>query len=103
MPNSALPAFTLSNSLRPCEYSLPTDNNEVQTMANPEHLKILKEGVDAWKKWRANNPGTTPDLVGADLSRMNLCGVHLGLANLPRADLSSTNLGGAYLGGADLT
>ena len=43
-----LSSFTLHNSLRPCEYSLPTAITEVQTMANPEHLKILEQGVAAW-------------------------------------------------------
>ena len=36
-------------------------------MANPEHLKILKNGVEAWNKWREENPQIRPDLVGADL------------------------------------
>ena len=48
-------------------------------MANPEHLKILKQGVDAWNKWRVENPAITPDfetayLEGADLRRANLSG-----------------------------
>ena len=25
-------------------------------MANPEHLAKLKEGVEAWNKWRKDNP-----------------------------------------------
>ena len=28
-------------------------------MANPEHLEILKQGVEAWDKWRTENPGIT--------------------------------------------
>jgi hypothetical protein len=40
-----LSLFTLHNSLCPCEYSPPTANTKVQTMANPKHLKILKAGV----------------------------------------------------------
>ena len=67
-----LSAFTLHNSLRPCEYSLPTAITEVQTMANPKHLKILKQGVDAWNKWRVENPGITPVLEGADLREADL-------------------------------
>jgi uncharacterized protein YjbI with pentapeptide repeats len=31
-------------------------------MANEEHLKILKQGVNAWNEWRKKNPGTEPDL-----------------------------------------
>ncbi|NQT47472.1 MAG: pentapeptide repeat-containing protein, partial [Chloroflexi bacterium] len=41
-------------------------------MANKEHLKILKQGVAAWNKWREENPKDTPDLSGADLSKANL-------------------------------
>jgi hypothetical protein len=33
-------------------------------MANPEHLKILKKGVEAWNKWRKENPDIQPDLTG---------------------------------------
>ncbi len=36
-------------------------------MANPEHLKILKQGVEAWNQWREQNPQTKPDLSGVDL------------------------------------
>ncbi len=66
-------------------------------MANAEHLKILKQGVDAWNKWRAENPTVTPDLEKADLS-----GANLGPAHLVGADLSGANLAGANLGGANL-
>jgi hypothetical protein len=36
-------------------------------MANPEHLKLLKRGVDAWNKWRKGNPGIKPNFEGAYL------------------------------------
>ena len=36
-------------------------------MANPEHLKILKQGVAAWNKWRLENRLIVPDLEGAKL------------------------------------
>ena len=73
-------------------------------MANPEHLKILKQGVDAWNKWRAENPGIIPDLEGADLQRggprrADLPGAYLEGTNLRGADLSGANLGGADLAG----
>lgn len=31
-------------------------------MANPEHVKILKQGVIAWNSWRQKNPDVKPDL-----------------------------------------
>jgi len=41
-------------------------------MANPEHLEILKQGVEHWNKWREEHPeprsGEIPD-VSPDLSR----------------------------------
>ena len=36
-------------------------------MANPEHLQILKQGVEAWNQWREQNKGIRPDLRGANL------------------------------------
>jgi hypothetical protein len=66
-------------------------------VANEQHLQILKQGTDAWNRWRRENPEILPDLSGADLIRANLIG-----ANLSRADLGRANLSGAHLNGADL-
>ena len=41
-------------------------------MANKEHLKILKQGVKVWNKWREENPKVRPDLVEADFSGVDL-------------------------------
>ena len=99
-------------------------------MANPEHLAILKQGVEQWNSWREQNLklqfqdpnwvrpyGDHPDLSGADLSGANLSEADLSGANfsganfseadlsravLLEADLSRANLGGAQLHGADL-
>ena len=30
-------------------------------MANPEHLKILKQGVKVWNEWRKIHPEIKPD------------------------------------------
>jgi hypothetical protein len=64
-------------------------------MANPEHVKILRQGAKSWNKWRSRywNEATgdwalLPDLSGADLNG---------------ADLLEYNFSGANLGGADLT
>ena len=67
-------------------------------MANPEHLKILKQGVKAWNHWRGEHALEIPRLGGADLT-----GEILIQADLTRADLRAASLGGAFLGGADLS
>lgn len=46
-------------------------------MANPEHLEILKQGVDVWNKWREEHPEVRPDLSRATLSRATLSGADL--------------------------
>jgi uncharacterized protein YjbI with pentapeptide repeats len=71
-------------------------------MANPEQLKILKQGVDAWNKWRVQNLGMNPDLSEADLTKANLIQANLRNADLRRASLGDANLRDANLRGADL-
>lgn len=95
-------------------------------MANPEYLKVLKQGVEVWNQWREDNPEVVPDLQGADLQGMNLQWVDFRKAKLrnvefhgimPVADLResdlfetdfsgallyNTNLKGAFLVGTDL-
>jgi Pentapeptide repeats (8 copies) len=82
-------------------------------MADPDHLKTLKQSADAWKAWRERNPNITPNLSGADLagavfiqadlSGANLSEANLGEANLYQANLYQANLSGANLSGADLS
>jgi uncharacterized protein YjbI with pentapeptide repeats len=77
-------------------------------MADKEHLKIIRQGVAAWNKWRKNNPGLIPDLtqarlVKADLTKANLSHAHLLWANLFGANLTKANLAKAMLDYADLT
>lgn len=87
-------------------------------MANKRHLGTLKQGVEAWNKWRKENPAIKPNLRGAylvgaqlagvDLRRTDLVGVDLSGAYLIEADLEladffRANLSNAYLWGADLT
>ena len=67
-------------------------------MANPEHLEILNQGVEAWNDWRRRNPLVAPDLGGSKLVRADLRG-----ANLSEAHLTEADLGGAALQGADFT
>jgi uncharacterized protein YjbI with pentapeptide repeats len=46
----------------------------VKSMANQEHLDILKQGVEVWNKWRQEHPEVKPDLSDADLSNIELTG-----------------------------
>ncbi len=86
-------------------------------MANPKHLELLQQGVDAWNAWREKEPSIRPDLTGAelfraklgkanlrwaDLSGANLLGADLGEANLRDANLNRADLSQAFLAGADL-
>ena len=76
-------------------------------MANPEHLKILKQGVEKWNKWREEHPDVKPDLNKAALNWVPLRGAHLWEADLCEADLigaklAAADFSGAYLGGANL-
>jgi len=71
-------------------------------MANSEHLKILKQGVNAWNQWRLENPEMIPDLEGAGLRGAHLSGADLRWADLFGAELTEVNLRRANLGGAHL-
>ncbi|WP_287373159.1 pentapeptide repeat-containing protein [Prosthecochloris sp.] len=82
-------------------------------MANPEHLKILKQGVEVWNRWRKENPKIEAnlreanlngaELSGSDLGRAYLGGANLGGAKLSGAELSGSDLSGAHLFGAKLS
>lgn len=52
-------------------------------MANPEHLAILRQGVEVWNQWRLDNGD-----IAIDLHRVNLSGANLSRMNLSRVDLS---------------
>ena len=81
-------------------------------MANEEQLKILKQGIKVWNKWRKEHPDEKIDLERADLSwailrgvilrEAELCGANLSGAYLRGTDLSGTNLEGGDLSGARL-
>lgn len=82
-------------------------------MANPEHVEIVKQGAEAIREWREENPCVLFELGGADLFGTNLIEadlrgtnlrrVNLTEANLSRADFSGANLQEANLSGANLT
>jgi uncharacterized protein YjbI with pentapeptide repeats len=62
-------------------------------MANEEHVARLKQGVEAWSRWREENPYVRPDLFEADLRWADLSGAKLMGAKLGKADLSEPGLG----------
>jgi uncharacterized protein YjbI with pentapeptide repeats len=66
-------------------------------MANLEHLKILKQGVEVWNRWREDNVGVDADLSGIDLKRAKLNRI-----NLFRATLTGVNFYGVEMNWADL-
>src|SRR5262245_40790485 len=72
-------------------------------MANEEHLRLIKQGVDAWNKWRGDHADTRPDLSGANLSRANLIKADLNGANFIEADLFGADLTKANLTEANLS
>lgn len=67
-------------------------------MANATHLRILKQGMQVWNKWRELNPEIRPDLFKADLA-----GANLSRSNLKDAFLNGANLQKARLGGIDFS
>jgi hypothetical protein len=73
-------------------------------MAKDEHVAILKQGVEAWNAWRAENPDIRPDLSGADLWKIGVTLVQANLsgANLSRANLTLEGLDFANLSNAEL-
>jgi hypothetical protein len=76
-------------------------------MANEEHLKILKSGVEKWNKWREENRLVRPILRKASLRHATLRDINfretdLSEAELVDANLFGVNFGGAILNGSDL-
>jgi uncharacterized protein YjbI with pentapeptide repeats len=83
-------------------------------MANPEHLKMLRQGVGGWNRWRKHQPAVKPDLSLAklagikpdynlNLSEADLSGAYLSDAQLVMANLTGANLFKADLCKADLS
>ncbi len=71
-------------------------------MAELKYVKILRQNVNIWNKWRSDNPDIFPDLSGAILSGAILSGANLRGAFLDEADLSGAFLDEADLRGANL-
>lgn len=86
-------------------------------MNTDSHADILKRGVKAWNRWRADSPSVRPilvrsqfvnsdlrgaDLHGANLMKAELCGAQLQGSELSSAVLVRADLRGAQLSGANL-
>jgi hypothetical protein len=78
-------------------------NVKIAQMADKEHFELLIRNVDAWNRWRADNPKVKPDLTYAVMRGANLPLVNLSWAQLREADLVLANLRGADLRHADLS
>jgi uncharacterized protein YjbI with pentapeptide repeats len=73
-------------------------------VANDEHVRRLRRGVEAWNAWRQKtNPAVVPDLGGADLDDARLSGADLRAADLSNANLRAADLSDANLRAADLS
>ena len=72
-------------------------------MAEEAHLLLLKQGVEAWARWRREQAQPRPDLSNASLRALDLAKFDLAGADLRGADLRGAILTGASLAGADLT
>ena len=70
-------------------------------VANPEHLAILKQGVEVWNEWREDHPSIRPDLQEAELAGSNLITANLSNGNMREADLGQAKLGLANLKNAN--
>ncbi|MCH8087651.1 MAG: pentapeptide repeat-containing protein [Chloroflexi bacterium] len=46
-------------------------------MANPEHVKVVRQGAEAIARWRKNNQRVALDLSQADLSGADLIDANL--------------------------
>jgi uncharacterized protein YjbI with pentapeptide repeats len=71
-------------------------------MANPEHVELVKQGVEAIAAWRAAHPDGRLDLEKAELEGIQLCGANLQGARLHEAHLQGANLSAANLQHAGL-
>jgi hypothetical protein len=66
-------------------------------MANPEHLQLLQQGVEAWNAWRDQDRNIRPNLFQADLRRVDLTGADLTGANLSNGTFFETVFGNTDL------
>jgi TIR domain/Pentapeptide repeats (8 copies) len=88
------------------------DDRHDVAMANPEHVQLLRQGLEALCAWRETNQRAPLQLIEADLKGLVLNGANLWFADVTGADLRNTQMQdarlwravmrGADLRGADL-
>ncbi len=94
-------ALPMTAAIIPTQSAIqPSESN---SMANPEHLEILKLGVAKWNEWRKTNFPNSPDLREVDLHDADLTDADLRDTDLRNADLREANLSGALLLTANLS
>lgn len=71
-------------------------------MANPEHLKILMQGVEAWNKWREENPEIKPNFEQSHFRNEDLRGINFTKVNFSEAMFNACDLRNARFSEADL-
>jgi len=71
-------------------------------MANPKHVKILKQGVEVWNEWRNANWDVIPDLSGETLRNENFGSINLAQSLLKKINLRGVQISGADFIGSDL-
>jgi uncharacterized protein YjbI with pentapeptide repeats len=69
-------------------------------MANEEHLRILRSGVEKWNEWRPNE--SRPDLRDANLRLARLSNADVSTVDFSDADLTGVNLIDAHLNSAKM-
>ena len=72
-------------------------------MANPEHLRILAQGVESFNEWKRINYAIVTDLSRTSFAGENLANVDLRKTYLQEANFSGANLRRSDLSGADLS
>lgn len=70
---------------------------------NPRHFEILKQSVEEYNKWRAENWNIKPDFSGANMHGMKLFKANLSNANLTDVDLSGAGMISIEAYSADFT
>jgi uncharacterized protein YjbI with pentapeptide repeats len=67
------------NEIQCCKAELEDNplENGVVSMANQEHLNILKQGIERWNTWRREQTHVNPDLSWTNLSKADFSWANL--------------------------